>query len=507
MPVPYLPPEVLNNIFETLSDDKIFPFDNGGKKDLGNLRLVSHQFNAAAAPLLFRYLTVEAMELDEIKRFGDHGGALLLSYTKSIQVLRPSRNSEIQSLFLRRTINKLLPELKYMRRKEIVRIRYKFLDLFEGPRDNSTGHRRKIHDLLPPAGTAFSEMWDKVGHYLRGLKHVDVTGSTSYQKHLLNASQAFFQATGFSVEKLLNRPQAHWQTLQPECFQPGLMCCLTIRSPSLRCNGTTPSASIGTLGGESGLRNNLGDRLVSLDITMNLPSDAGNMHHVQFWVFVLSQLKKLQTLRLTLSATWEYLHMCPSNASSKLCLSRMLSRRGREPSQEDAWLGSNHAYMPQLKSVSFCNWAVDYYALYWFLDDHKDTLKEISFERMTLAALPWEQLGAKWEDLADSCKTVFETERVSFSKLTTHMKLDSIYQTVPAVTTRVQVCWLGKSHLVKLHRLAQFGMSCQTASESIIESFEEDCTGDLQFPAGAYGWVPPNAFVSRGGGFEREVPR
>lgn len=390
-------------------------FDPIRKRYLRALRLTCHRLRDIATPLLFENMVLDAKSIRKLCDFAS-AKPELAKHVRRVQIAMPPANLARQNSrfegMLRRMDESESPVVKALSLAN----RQRFYDLLFSPLRGWLDDMRNRKPLPPKIAQATTDSLQ----IFENLQHVEVVLSQYYYQHQARASQQFFDETGYAIEDFYHNSEL------PVAFGlwTGSAMALSGAPPqvtSMKLRELPLNLEFGSL-----CLSNLHIQLVHLDLELRVFGGVEMKYlkdYIKQWRLVLRNLQQVQTLRLSLANSREYVRSCPNNDKYKLYLDDLFLDDDDDDEAHHPTTGNCH--FPKLKCLTLTNWAVKKAVLRHLIYAHKDTLKELNLERLTLPSAAADIYDDAWPVVAVMCqKYIPGIERLHFDKLSMHNKLE-----------------------------------------------------------------------------------
>lgn len=435
---------------------RIFRFDPVAKATWTSLRLASRSLHEAATPLLFKDLTVEADGLCKIEGFANQVGGWLLEHTKQLQIV-PKEHPRPLSASLEPVIHELNMRGQHIKQQLEVLERCLSTAGFQ-----VFGHAESME---------LNNAVRQIMQYLPSLEYIETRRSRRFEQLITHAAPIYLEITGIVIEAS-NFKLAHQRWEQPVISDAHYPIAITEIMLAANCWGvqsaTSQSHALWFLEMKCYSLQNMVHLELHFSASNNVPSLPLHKKGDRSSIIVLSELKALKTLALTLTNGWWYVHTSINNDVLRAHLDDILIQAAKGKYED--YLDQNH--VESLESVKFCNWPVSWSSLRCFFLANASNLRKVKLERMSLTLDKYEISGQSWNEVAQFFHQNTEVRQVSFRKLTTHRKAD-IPSTPPPSALRhlraylrhvanpMKITWLAPAHVTLLHDIAATGVPAE----------------------------------------------
>ena len=478
MATSYLPAEILEQVITDLSGMKICRFDTARKQDLEALRLVSHRVKDIATPFLFENLQTNTLGLLTMGSFcckhpelAKHirGIRLVIEFVPTVASLGWALHKGVN---IKKSI-----ELQDAKDAEI------FSEIFLGTLKECVD---EVSECREVTSEMVSRDFETLAKTLPNLKHFETTPSRGWAQKNAIGMEAFYNQTGRMVHDM----ELDYGFMEYGFSNAGLKGIkvaagsktvdtykcdwLSIRAP-LFVNSPPTIEFFANL------------RTLDLGIRAEMSSDSDTRHYRQRWILLLNRLSNLGALRLVLTHDMEFVHTSSHNDWEELFLDSLFLTPGYGLPKQPI-MAIKGCVMPKLESVTFVNWAVRVSGFHYFLHAHRDTLKRVELERLSLR-VPHRGDPRGWPFIARAFQRYLpDVHHLRLSKLYTHEIINIDPTTPRADTAMVKVRKLQAEDYENLSHIAAGRLlGRKTTSVSEVEEAVEPVVPEAEWwwPAGA----------------------
>lgn len=465
MTIPYLPTEIFEQIVTHLSSMKLWRFDDARKQDLQSLRLVSHRIKNVATPLLFQNLRTNAAGLLTLTLFCAshpefasyiHGLQLVIILVPIDHLLRELHGDAARMM---KEADSQGEEHARMLFDIIIEPYQKLLDNFPEFKREPPILEQYLHET--------SQSLLALAKALPNLKHFETTSSKSWSTFFTNAEEKFHSRTGRMVPGLELVDEFQARETEYAGYLGIKLATRCKMAQSYKCEYLGLLAS-SIMTDPEATESEFFSNLHTLDLGFQVGTLTGieSKRSARRWIPPLNRLPNLSTLRLVLTECMQDVHATPNRDRYKLLLDDFFLHYEEVPNDQD----DGHplqlkakCQFPKLKSVTLKNWVVTTSALHYFLYAHRNTLKRVDMEQVSLR-IPYKEDGHEqsfqgdrrgWSFIARACqKHLSGLEDLRLSKLYTHEKIDLDPTPPPGDMAVVVVRKLHTGDYADLHRVA-----------------------------------------------------